>query len=70
MSPKVKQFFLVVIVVFVSACGATFLVNVTDIFNTPPSTWETIVNSGVIAVVSYIVAWLVPQVKSFGIGSE
>ena len=70
MLTKMQQFLLVVIVVFISAAGTQFLANVVDVFNTDWSTWTIIINSGVIAVVAYIVAWLTPQNRAFGLGAK
>jgi len=69
MLTKLQQFFLVVVVVFVAAAGTQFLANVTNIFDTDWSTWTIIINSGVVAVVAYIVAWLTPANRAFGLGS-
>jgi len=70
MANKIQQFLLVIIVVFVSAAGTQFLGNVTNVFETDWSTWAIIVNSGVIAVVAYVVAWLLPQNRAFGLGAK
>lgn len=70
MNPKVKSFLLTVLIVFVSAAGISFLSNVTNVLETDWATWQIVLNAGIVAVVSYIVAWCVPYVKAFGIGSE
>jgi hypothetical protein len=69
-SAKIKQFLVVLVIVFVSAAGVAFLANVTNVFETDLSTWQIIINAGVVAVVTYVVAYLVPFNKAFGIGSK
>jgi len=66
---KLKQFFIVCLTVFIGACAAQFLMNVTNVFETDLNTWLVILNSGIVAVVTYIVAWLVPLNRTFGLGS-
>lgn len=67
---KFQQFILVVVCVFIAAAGTQFLANATNIFETDWSTWTIIINSGVVAVVTYVVAWLTPQNRAFGLGSK
>jgi hypothetical protein len=69
-SEKIKQFLVVLVIVFVSTAGVSFLANVTNVFETDLSTWQIVVNAGVVGVVSYVVAWLVPYNKMFGLGSK
>jgi predicted Na+-dependent transporter len=69
MSDNIKQFILVLVVVFVSAAGTQFLANAVDVFASDWSTWAIILNSGIVAVVTYVVAYLTPQNRAFGIGS-
>lgn len=62
MNQNVKQALWVLLLVFVSAAGVQFLANVTDIFATDLATWKIVVNSGVMAVVSYVLMWVAPRV--------
>jgi len=70
MLTKVQQFLLVVVCVFIAAAGTQFVANVTNVFETDWSTWTIIINSGVIAVVSYVVAYLMPANRAFGLGKS
>ena len=67
---KLKQFGLVVLVVFVGTAGPLFLANVTNVFAVPWATWQIVLSGGVFGVVTYAIAWALPQVNSFGIGSK
>lgn len=64
---KLKQFLLVAVIVFVGAVGAQFLAMGVDIFHSDLATWQVIVNAGITAVITYVVAWLVPLNKEFGL---
>jgi hypothetical protein len=66
---KFKQFFIICLVVFLGAAATQFLNNVTNVFDTDLATWQIIINSGIMAVITYVVAWLVPLNKTFGLGS-
>jgi preprotein translocase subunit SecY len=70
MALKLQQFLFVVISTFIASAGVVFLGNVTNIFETSWSTWSTIITAGVIGVVSYLVMWLAPQNKQFGLGAK
>jgi len=70
MLTKAQQFIMVLVVVFIGAAGTQFLANAVDIFNSDWSTWQIVINSGVVAVVTYVVAWLTPQNRAFGLGSK
>jgi len=67
---KIQQFILVVVCVFIAAAGTQFIANVVNVFQTDWSTWTIIINSGVVAVVAYVVAWLTPQNRAFGLGAK
>ncbi len=70
MSDKLKQSLWTVAIVFVAACATQFLANVTDVFATDWATWKIVLNSGVVAVVAYVLAWLAPMLPTFGLGSK
>ena len=70
MNKKLKESVLVLVAIFVVAAGGQFLVNVTNVFETPISTWMVCANAGVIAVVGYGVAYFSKVVPGFGRGSE
>jgi hypothetical protein len=70
MPSKVQQFLLVIVCVFVSAAGTQFLANAVNVFETDWSTWAIIINSGIVAVVTYVVAWVLPQNRAFGLGAK
>ena len=69
MNPQLKQFLLWVVCVFVGTAGPLFLANVTNVFAVPWATWQIIISGGIFGIVSAVIAWAVPQVKAFGIGS-
>jgi hypothetical protein len=70
MTLKIQQFLLVVVTVFIGTAGPLFLANVTNVFEVPWATWQIILSGGVFGVVTYIVAWLVPQNRAFGLGAK
>lgn len=70
MALKLQQFLFIVISVFVATAGPLFLANVTNVFETDWSTWTIIISGGIFGVVSYVVMWLAPQNKNFGLGSK
>lgn len=70
MLTKLQQFLLVVVVVFISSAGVMFLNNVTNVFATDLATWQIIINAGIMGVVAYLVAWLTPQNRAFGLGAS
>jgi len=70
MTNKIQQFLLVIVCVFIAAAGTQFLANATNVFETDWSTWAIVINSGVVAVVTYVVAWLAPQNRAFGLGAK
>jgi len=70
MLTKVQQFMLVLVCVFIATAGVQFMNNVTNVFATDLTTWQIIINSGIMGVVAYIVAWLVPQNRAFGLGKS
>ena len=70
MLTKVQQLILVLVVVFIGAAGTQFLTNAVDVFNADWSTWQIVINSGIVAVVTYLVAWVTPQNRAFGLGTE
>ena len=57
---KVRAFLLIVVGVFVCSAGPVFLLNLTNIWHVPMSTWQTIVTAGVAGVVTYLMAVLAP----------
>jgi hypothetical protein len=70
MSVKIQQFVLVVVCVFIGTAGPAFLANVFNVFDTPWSTWTIVISAGVAGVVTYGVAWALPQNKAFGLGAK
>ena len=70
MSPQLKQFLLWVLCVWVATAGPLFVANANgNVFTVPWSTWQIILSGGVFGLVSAAIAWALPQVKAFGIGS-
>jgi antibiotic biosynthesis monooxygenase (ABM) superfamily enzyme len=67
---KFKQAFIICLTVFLGAFLTQLLANVTNIFATDLSTWLLILNSAVLSVITYIVAWLIPLNRTFGLGSK
>jgi len=67
---KFKQFFIICLTVFIGAFCTQLLANVTNVFATDLSTWLLVLNSAVLAVVTYVVAWLIPLNRTFGLGSR
>ena len=57
---RVRAFILIVAGVFVSAAGPIFILNATNIWTIPISTWQTIVSAGVAGVVTYLIAVVAP----------
>lgn len=70
MSDKLKVSIWIIVLVFVAACATQFLANVTNVFQTDWSTWAIIINSGVVAVVAYVLQWVAPMIPTMGIGSK
>ena len=57
---KLRAFIIIVAAVFVSSSGPIFLVNLTNLWEVPLSTWQTIVTAGVAGVVVYLIAVCAP----------
>jgi hypothetical protein len=57
---KVRAFLIIVIGVFIATAGPVFLGNVTNVFHTQWSTWETILTAGVFGIVTWLLATVVP----------
>lgn len=70
MALKVQQFLFVVISVFIGSAAPSFLANAANLWEINASTWQIIVSSGVAGVVTYLVMYLAPQNKSFGLGAK
>jgi hypothetical protein len=58
MPPKTLAWTL--LLVFVSAAATQFLANGVDVFRTDLATWQIVINSGVTAVIAYIVTLVAP----------
>jgi hypothetical protein len=58
---KLRAFLIIVVGVFVASAGPVFLANLTNIWEIPMSTWQTIVTAGVAGVVTYIIAVVMPM---------
>ena len=69
MTLKIQQFLFVVICTFIATAGPLFLANVTNVWDTDWSTWTIIISGGIAGVVNYLVMYVAPQNKNFGIGS-
>lgn len=52
-----KKTILIPVLVFVIAAGGQFLMNVTNVFDTDWGTWQIVINAGVVAVVSWGIAY-------------
>ena len=70
MSSATKNALWVIGLTLITAAGAQFLALGGDVFNSSLSTWQVVVNSGIAAVIAYVISWAVPFVKTFGIGSK
>jgi hypothetical protein len=57
---KVRAFLIIVVGVFIASAGTVFVGNVTNVFSTPWSTWTTIITAGVMGVVTWLLATVVP----------
>jgi H+/Cl- antiporter ClcA len=72
---KFKQAFLILLIVFLGAASAQFLINLLDeyVFESMLSfRWSTnmiLWDSVVVAVLAYFFAWLIPLNRTFGVGS-
>ena len=70
MMQKIQQFALVVVCVFIGTAGPLFLANIANVFDTPWSTWTIVISGGIAGVVTYLVAWVLPQNRAFGLGAK
>lgn len=71
MSPQLKQFLLWIVCVFIGTAGPLFIANAADnVFTVPWATWQIIISGGIFGVVSAAIAWALPQVTAFGVGSK
>ena len=72
---KFKQAFLILLIVFLGAVTAQFLINFLDeyVFESMlPFRWSTTMilwDSAAVAVFAYFFAWLIPLNRTFGVGS-
>lgn len=72
---KVKQAFLILLIVFLGAITTQFLINLLDKYvveSMLPIRWSTtqiLWNSVCVAISSYVFAWLIPLNREFGINS-
>ena len=57
---KVRAFLIIVVGVWIASAGPIFLGNVTNVFETPWSTWTIIISGGVFGVVTWLLATVVP----------
>jgi hypothetical protein len=52
-----KKTIIIPLCVFVIAAGAQFLMNGNTVFDTSWSTWQVIINSGIVAVVGWVIVY-------------
>ena len=57
---KLRAFVVIVAGVFVASAGPIFLLNATNVWTIPLSTWQTIISAGVAGVVLYLMAVAAP----------
>jgi hypothetical protein len=57
---KVRAFLIIGVGVFIAAAGPVFLLNLTNIWTIPLSTWQTILTAGVAGVVTWLMAVVAP----------
>ena len=57
---KLRAFLVIVLGVFVASAGPIFLLNATNVWTIPMSTWQTIISAGIAGVVLYVMAVVAP----------
>ena len=63
---KIRAFLLIVAGAFISSAAPIFLLNLTNIWTIPLSTWQTIVTAGIAGVVLYLMAAAAPYAVTPG----
>jgi hypothetical protein len=61
MTAKIRGFLLIAVGAFVASAGPIFLLNATNVWSIPLSTWQTIISAGVAGVVLYVMAVVAPM---------
>ena len=59
-----------VALVFGVTVAAAFINAGGDLFNMSTSSWQTIINAGVAAVLAFAINWATPFITRYGVGSD